>query len=243
MTSLGSTVPPNIASKIPPNTLQILDALDGLPGNLSQPCVTTLLAIATSPEFLKCVTPGAFLPILPIISDPNFFNSLKQNPKKLLDYIPQFDQFSDIICNAPKCSDGGVQNATNAITVGCKDDLSNKNAIADLIYFFVVFYSPVRDITCFKDKKEYCKDETAKVVINLPQSPLNITGNPLLDSVAVADPGSICTRCNKDIVNTLFNFLKNNKPALDLLAQAGIDQKHIDEMKIGVAVKCGINFE
>ncbi|RIB14720.1 hypothetical protein C2G38_2194244 [Gigaspora rosea] len=48
---------------------------------------------------------------------------------------------------------------------------------------------------------------------------------------------------NEDIINTFGNFLKNNTLALQILAQAGINQTRIDTMKIGVAVKCGINFE
>ncbi|CAG8666697.1 9697_t:CDS:2, partial [Dentiscutata heterogama] len=142
-----------------------------------------------------------------------------------------------------RCSNDTVKGAIDTIGSGCEKELSNNNAAVEFIFGFVVFYSPVRNITCFKDKDEYCKDETAKFVLNLPNSPINITGSAYIDAVAVADPEKICTRCNKDMINTLFNFLKNNDLALKLLEKLGIDKHRIDKKKVGVAVKCGINFE
>ncbi|KAF0558398.1 hypothetical protein F8M41_009290 [Gigaspora margarita] len=64
-----------------------------------------------------------------------------------------------------------------------------------------------------------------------------------IDAIAVANPGQVCTQCNKDIINTFGNFLKNNILALQVLAQVGINQTRIDTMTIGVAVKYGITFE
>ncbi|CAG8658115.1 10998_t:CDS:2 [Dentiscutata heterogama] len=242
LTSLGSTIPPNIASKIPPKTLQILD---NVPLNLSKNCASALQEVITNPEILNCIPLVAILPILPIITDPNFFSSIKQNPKKLLDYLPQLDQFSDILCGVPKCSNKSVQGAINTIKDGCNEDLKEKDTTAQIAFGSAVFFSPVRDITCFKviDKDKYCKDETAKVVLDLPNSPINITHNAIIDAVIVSVPKIICTRCNKDIVNTLFNFLNNNYLALNLLASMGIDQSLIDKTKVGVAFKCGIEFE
>ncbi|CAG8746354.1 12092_t:CDS:2, partial [Gigaspora margarita] len=140
--------------------------------------------------------------------------NIKTNPRELLKYLDPIDEFSDVICSASKCADKDIQGAIQDIEDGCKADLNNNNTFAELI-----------------------------LVLSLPDSPINITGNAVIDAIAVADPEQVCTRCNKDIINTFGNFIKNNTLALQVLAQAGINQTRIDTMKIGVAVKCGIKFE
>ncbi|CAG8613522.1 10168_t:CDS:2, partial [Gigaspora rosea] len=184
LTNVESTIPSNITSIPPPK-----DNRFNL-GNLSASCEDTLSKIVLSREFLICVPIPALLPLVPIIPE---IGNIKKNPRELLNYLDPIDQFSNIICLVPKCSDKGVQSAIQEILNRCTTELNNNNTI--------------------------------------------------VDAIAVADPEQVCTQCNKDIINTFGNFLKNNTFALQVLAQAGINQTLIDTMKIGVAVKYGINFE
>ncbi|RIB29953.1 hypothetical protein C2G38_2055266 [Gigaspora rosea] len=234
LTGVGSTIPSNVT----PNSQPI--NLGNIIGNLTNTCQVALLNIITSPEFLKCVPVNALLPLLPMLSEIEY---IKKNPKELLKYLDPIDQFSNGIRSAPKCSDNFVQSTINAIEDKCLTNLTSNNPIAELIYDAAVFYSPLRDSMSFKNNNVFCIHETANITLNLPDSPFNITGNTIIDAIAVAEPGQVCTQCNKDIINTFGNFLKNNTLALQVLAQAGINQTRIDTMKIGVAVKCGINFE
>ncbi|RIB07381.1 hypothetical protein C2G38_2113932 [Gigaspora rosea] len=231
---VGSTIPSNVT----PNSPTI--NLDDLVGNITDTCQPALLKIFTSPEFLACVPITALVLLLPIIPE---IENIKKNPKEILNYLDPIDQFSNGICSAPKCSDDFVQSSIQDILNGCTTDLTSNNTFVGLIFVVTIFYSPLRDSICFKDNNTFCIHETLNITLNLPDSPFNITGNNIIDTIAVADPGQVCTQCNKDIINTFGNFLKNNTLALQILAQAGINQTRIDTMKIGVAVKCGINFE
>lgn len=212
---------------------------------ISPSCATAIFTIVTSPEFAKCIPLQAVLPIIPVITDPNFLKNFKADPAGTFKKVePSFVTFSKGFCPAPKCSDKGVQGAIKTLSDGCADDLKN-NTLIQMLFAVTVFYSPLHDFACFKssDSKLFCWDESLKTIFSLPKSPLNITGDPLLDSIAVADCKAVCTDCDKSIVNTFFNFIKGNDLALKLLAGVGVDQKAIDGMKLGVAVKCGINFE
>ncbi|KAF0554657.1 hypothetical protein F8M41_019000 [Gigaspora margarita] len=189
---------------------------------------------------MACLPITAFPPLIPLIPE---IGNIKKNPRELLKYLDLIDQFSNGICSATKCADKDIQGAIQDIEDGCKPDLNNNNTFAELIYGAFVFYSPLRDSICFKNNNVFCVHETLNTTLSLPDSPINITGNAVIDAIAVADPEQVCTRCNKDIINTFGNFIKNNTLALQVLAQAGINQTRIDTMKIGVAVKCGIKFE
>ncbi|KAF0536687.1 hypothetical protein F8M41_009082 [Gigaspora margarita] len=163
-------------------------------------------------------------------------------PSKLLQYLDSIDEFSNNICSVPKCADEDVQKTIQAIESGCQTDLNNNNTLAELIYGVFVFYSPLRDSICFKNHDEFCVHETLNTTLNLPDSPIKITGIPIIDAIAVADSKPVCTKCNKDIIRTFGMFIKNNTLALQVLAHAGINQNSIDTMRIGIAVKCSIKF-
>ncbi|CAG8611631.1 hypothetical protein C2G38_2181419 [Gigaspora rosea] len=229
-TGVGSTIPLNTTLDILPINLD----------SLSADCKSELFKIVINPEFLTCIPIPAIAQLLPIIPE---IENIKKNPKEILNFLDQIDQFSNDICSAPKCSDDFVQSSINDIKDQCSTDLAGNNTIAEVIFGIAVLYSPLRDSICFKNNNTFCIHETLNITLNLPDSPFNITGNTIIDAIAVADPGQVCTQCNKDIINTFGNFLKNNTLALQVLAQAGINQARIDTMKIGVAVKCGINFE
>src|SRR5204863_7347169 len=118
-------------------------------GELSPECQAGLLSIVTNPEFFECVPVGALLPLL---ADPTFLPSILEDPvangAKLL---PIFDA----ICAVPKCSDDGVATALKAVQEGCVKDLDNP--LIQMALGVLTFYSPVRDIICFKDNKgEFC---------------------------------------------------------------------------------------
>jgi hypothetical protein len=154
--------------------------------------------------------------------------------------------FAAALCTISKCSDEGVAVAIKALQEGCKDELGSNLAIP-LIFDAVVFYFPLRDILCFKDKDQFCFDQTALTLIKLPPSPIKIIDGGFIDSIAVSDPTAICTECNNDIVNTIFNFLKAKKDQKDpipfaILAKLGITDQKIDLAKTGAIVKCGLQF-
>jgi hypothetical protein len=248
--SLGLALPANSTlEKLPSKQLSpdVQSVLDSVPpsvkATVSPQCQAAIFSIVISPEFLTCIPIASFVPLIPIVTDPTII------PKVLADPVHNYKlvegpliEFATAFCPAPKCSDKGVQAAIKTLQDGCKTDLVS-NPLIQLLFDVAVFYSPIKDITCFKDKKQFCWDESILTIINLDPSPFNITGNPLLDSIAVAEPQAICTKCNKDIVNTIFNFLKNNDLALKVLASFKITDKEIGLAKLGVAVKCGAKFE
>lgn len=241
--------PPTNGTSSPANLESILAASgapSGVLGDLSKECQSTLLGIVTSPEFLKCIPVSSLLPLLPLVTDPSIIKNFIADPTK--NYPPlekPLLQFSTLFCPAPKCSDQGVAGAVKAISDGCKDDLDKKNPFIVMIFDTAVFYSPLHDSICFKFGKTFCWDESILTTISLPPSPIPVTGNKVLDAVAVADPTAVCTKCNKAIVNTFFNFIfdKANELARQILAGLGVDDKQLAAAKTFVAVKCGINFE
>jgi hypothetical protein len=236
---------PKLPSKqLSPDTQAVLDSVPpSILATVSAQCQAAIFSIVISPEFLKCIPIASFIPIIPIVTDPTIIPKVLADPVHNYKLVEgPFIEFATAFCPAPKCSDKGVQAAIKIIQEGCKTDLVS-NPIIQLLFDVTVFYSPIRDITCFKDKSKFCWDESILTIINLPPSPFNITGNPLLDSIAVAEPQEICTKCNKDIVNTIFNFLKNNELALKVLESFKITDKEIGLAKLGVAVKCGAKFE
>ncbi|CAG8833728.1 34772_t:CDS:1, partial [Gigaspora margarita] len=232
LTGVESTIPSNIISD-PPSKDNVIN-VDDITGNLSARCETALVKIFTGLEFLACVPIQALLSLVPIISE---IENIKKNPRELLQYLGSIDQFSNGICLSPKYSDKGVQSVIQTIENECITDLNNNNTFVELIFSIAVFYSPLRDSICFKNNDVFCIHETADITLNY------INGNNIIDAIAVADPEHVCTQCNKDIINTFDNFLKNNPLALQALSRAGFNQTHIDTVKTGVAVKCGIKFE
>ncbi|RIB07377.1 hypothetical protein C2G38_2214613 [Gigaspora rosea] len=234
LTDIESTILSNITSIPPPK-----DNRFNL-GNLSASCEDALSKIVLSCEFLTCVPIPALLPLVPMIPE---IGNIKKNLREFLNYLDPIDQFSNIICLVPRCSEKGVQSAIQEILNRCTTELNKNNTIVGLIYGAAVFYSPLRDSICFKNNNVFCIHETANITFTLPNPPFNITDNTIIEAIAFANPEQVCTQCNKDIINTFGNFLENNTLALQVLAQAGINQILIDTMKIGIAVKCGINFE
>lgn len=250
--SLGLALPPPKSPKTPatPATPTVISPLDSVSAvqdefKVSPKCASAIFTLVTSPEFLKCVPLPAFAGILPILTDPDFPKKLAADPAGTFKKVePAFVTFATQFCPATKCSDQGVQASIKLLSDGCSDDLKD-NPIVQLLFDAVVFYSPLHDTICFKstDSKLFCWDESLETVFGLPKSPIKVTGNPLVDSIAVADCKAVCTDCNKSIVNTFFNFIKGNKLALQILQALGVTQQTLDQLTLGVAVKCGINFE
>jgi len=213
--------------------------------NVSPKCASALITLFTSPEFLKCIPVSAFVGIIPIVTDPNFLKKLQADPAGTFKTVePAFVDFGNKFCPAPKCSDKGVNGAIKIISDGCAEDLKD-NQLIQVVFGATVFYSPLHDTVCFKSKQggKFCWDESLTKIFSLPKSPIKIIDGGLIDSIAVADPSDVCTRCNKDVVNTFENFLENNDLAKKLLANIGVDDKKLDLVKVGIAVKCGIKFE
>jgi len=248
-TNQTSTVPSTPA--VPPDAKVNIDQIlaeggSSVIGGLSQKCQSTLLAIITSPEFLKCIPVSSLVPLIPLVADPSIIKNFLADPAK--NYPPlekPLLQFSTLFCPAPKCSDQGIAQTVKSISDGCKDDLDKKNPVIVMIFDAVVFYSPLHDSMCFKFGKTFCWDESILTALSLPKSPFPITNNPILDEIAVADPTAVCTKCNKAIVNTAFNFIfaKGNDLARQILAGFGIDDKKLASAKVFAAVKCGLGFE
>lgn len=238
------TVP---SSKGSPQIEQILaEAPGSVLGSLSQKCQSALLGIVTSPGFLKCIPVASLVPLLPLVTDPSIIKNFLADPTKNFPPLETpLQAFSTAFCPAPKCSDQDVAGAVKTIQDGCKEDLDKKNQLIGMIFDAAVFYSPLHDIMCFKFDKAFCWDESLLTVIKLPPSPIKVTGDKLLDAVAVSDPSAVCTKCNKAIVNTFLNFItaKENDLARQILSSFGVDQAKLDQFKTFVAVKCGINFE
>lgn len=242
-----SKVPAAPAPTTPPASTPLLASADAITNkfNISPQCGAAIFSIITSPEFLKCIPIPAFIPLIPIVSDPDLLKKLKSDPAGTFKTIePALVKFSDGFCPAPKCSDKGVSGAIKILSDGCKDDLKT-NQLIQIVFGATVFYSPLHDTVCFKNKKtkDYCWDESAKTIFSLPKSPIKIVDGGLIDSIAVADPDKVCTTCNKDIVNTFENFLKDNDLAKQVLASLGVTDKMLELANVGIAVKCGISFE
>src|ERR1051325_11059399 len=135
--SLGLALPspksPAPKSPAAPTVLPTsLDSTQAITNGLkvSPACATAIFSIVTSPEFLKCIPVSAFVPIIPIVTDPNFLKNFAKDPAGTFTKIePAFVQFSTGFCPAPKCSDKGVQGAIKTLSDGCADDLKTNPII------------------------------------------------------------------------------------------------------------------
>lgn len=204
---------------------------------LSPQCQGALLSIVANPEFFECVPVAALLPLL---TDPTFLPSILKDP---IANGPKLLPIFDATCALPKCSDEGVKTALEAVTTGCASDINNP--LIQLAIGAMTFYSPVRDIVCFKDNKdEYCLVETITNVLTLPPPPkdFKLLGG-IIDKLVVAEPKAICTPCNKAILNTVVNFLKKNPQALLILNAAfNVGENELFIGKLYVFLKCGFQF-
>lgn len=227
---------PNVTAPALPANIPTADPIT-LIGELSPQCQAAFLSIITSPEFFECVPVAALLPVL---TDPTLLPSVLSDP---LNNAPKLLPVVNAICAVPKCSDSGVANALQSVKEGCSSKDDQKNPIVQLAVGVITFYSPVRDIICFENnKKELCIVETVTNILTLPAPPIKLLGG-IIDKLIFAEPKSICTPCNKAIVNTLIDFFTANPDAIDLLEEAF----HIgeEELKIGefyFAIKCGAPF-
>jgi len=227
---------PNVTTPALPPQLPTQDPIS-LIGDLSPECQGALLSVVTSPEFFECIPVAALLPVL---TDPTLLPSVLADPlkngAKLLPIV-------DAICADPKCSDDGVAAAQKAIVAGCSSAQDQKNPIAQLAIAAVTFYSPVRDIICFKDSaKEYCTVETITNILSLPNAPIKLLGG-IIDKLIFAEPKLICTPCNKAMANTLIDFFTAHPEALEIIENAfHIGEEELVIGKIGLAVKCGAPF-
>ncbi|GBB91656.1 hypothetical protein RclHR1_01900021 [Rhizophagus clarus] len=206
-------------------------------GELSPQCQAALFSVVANPEFFECVPVAALLPVL---TDPEFLPSFIKDP---ITNGPKLLPIFDATCSIPKCSDEGVKNAIQTVTEGCAADI--KNPLIQLALGAMTFYSPVRDIICFKDNKdEYCLVETFTNILSLPAPPkdFKLLGG-IIDKLVVAEPRSICTPCNKAILNTVVDYLKENPAALALLNAAfNVGPNEFFIAKLYVFLKCGFEF-
>ncbi|CAB4486424.1 hypothetical protein RhiirA5_371049 [Rhizophagus irregularis] len=221
-----------------------IQELNPVIGSIVPQCQKTLFDIATGPEFLKCIPFQRLLSHVSVLTDPKIIGKVLSDPHN--NYKPILEEplvnFSERLCSSPRCSDKGIENMVEAIKVGCESDLS-RNQLLQFIFDAIALYPAIRDMICYKNEKVFCWNETMTTVFDLPSSPITITGNPLIDSIAVADPNKICTRCNKDIVTTFFTFINNNDLALQILKSLEINDDILNKIKSSIAIKCGIEFE
>lgn len=224
------TVPPLPAQIPTANPIELI-------GELSPQCQSALLSVVANPEFFECVPVAALLPLL---TDPTFLPSILKDP---ITNGPKLLPIFDATCALPKCSDSGVKNALKTVSEGCASDLNNP--LIQLALGAITFYSPVRDVICFKDNKdEYCLVETVTNILTLPAPPsdFKLLGG-IIDKLVTAEPRSICTPCNKAILNTVVDFLKKNPAALLLLNAAfHFGENELFIGKLFVFLKCGFEF-
>jgi hypothetical protein len=226
-------------------TKRTIEELNPVIGSISRQCQKTLFELATGSRFLICVPLPDILPSFLISTDNNTIEEVLSDPRNNYKTLLEepLKKAVDSFCSAPRCSDEEIVNIIDTIKGGCEPDLS-KNPLLQFIFDVTAFYPAAKDILCFKNGNVYCWDETVLTISNSPPSPYNITGIPFVDSVAVADPEEICTKCNKDIVTALFTFIDNSNHTIQLLESLNIiTDETITNIKLGVAVKCGLEFE
>lgn len=227
---------PNLTAPALPAQIPTENPIE-LIGELSPQCQAALFSIVANPEFFECIPVGALLPLL---TDPDLLPSVLKDP---VANGPKLLPIFDATCALPKCSDEGVKNAIETVTTGCAADLTNP--LIQLALGAMTFYSPVRDIICFKDNKdEYCLVETFTNILTLPPPPkdFKLLGG-IIDKLVVAEPRAICTPCNKAILNTALNFLKKNPQALLILDAAfHVGENELFIGKLFVFLKCGFQF-
>jgi len=229
--NLPNITVPALPAKIPsPNPIELI-------GELSPQCQAALFSVVANPEFFECVPVAALLPLL---TDPDFLPSILEDPIK---NGPKLLPIFDATCSIPKCSNKGVKGAIKTVAEGCSADLTNP--LIQLALGAMTFYSPVRDIICFKDNKdEYCLVETVTNVLSLPAPPpdFKLLGG-IIDKLVVSEPKAICTPCNKAILNTAVDFLKENPAALSMLSTAfNIGPNELFIGKLFFFLKCGFEF-
>jgi len=229
---------PNVTAPALPDNLPNPDPIQ-LISALSPQCQGAFLSIIANPEFFECVPVGALLPVL---TDPTFLPSVLKDP---LGSGPKLLPIVEAICAVPKCSDDGVAGALKAIEEGCSSGSDKKNPIVQLAVGVITFYSPVRDIICFKNNKdEFCVADTISTILTLPKPPFRLLDGGFIDSLIFSEPKFICTPCNKAITNTVINFFNSTPSALDILDEAfHIGEEELFIAKIGLAAKCGFQFE
>ncbi|RIA92306.1 hypothetical protein C1645_820907 [Glomus cerebriforme] len=235
--SLGfaNNLPVPVTPKLPPS-LPTADPIT-LISELSPQCQAALFSIVANPEFFQCVPVAALLPLL---TDPTLLPSVIKDP---LHNAPKLLPIVDAVCADPKCSEKGVAAASQAVAEGCAKDANNP--LVPLIQGVLLFYSPVRDVICFKDNKDqYCTVETVTTVLTLPPPPkdFKLLGG-LIDKLAVAEPKFICTPCNKAMVNTLIDFFEEHPEALAIVEEVfHIGQEELFVAKLYGFLKCGFQF-
>ncbi|CAG8578333.1 3235_t:CDS:1, partial [Scutellospora calospora] len=115
---------------------------------------------------------------------------------------------ADSICSLPKCSDSLISSFNSTFQSKCSDEIAKKKPDTNSIADFIWEYSPLRDSFCFKNSTGgYCLVETIdniEGINNLEQTYSNLTEQIL------------CTKCNKAILNTFFNYVVSHPPPTDI---------------------------
>jgi len=210
-------------------------------GDISKNCQDALNTIIQS-DLMVCLPIDA---ILKLIGQKDLLAELIKDP---LHNIPKLKPTFDNACSVTKCKDADVQKAATTVLTGCGAELAAKVEIVEAVFAGLVIYSPAIDIVCFKDHAaNYCLFETGAILLSLPPPPKGIVipglekAPPLLESVAIAAPSSICTPCNKAIINTFFDYYNKTQLFAQVLAQAvKYDSKANGFANLAVDVKCGL---
>ncbi|KAF0559072.1 hypothetical protein F8M41_007040 [Gigaspora margarita] len=225
---------------------QIPDLLSSIPSEnpidlfteLSPQCQGAFINMITDPEFVQCVP---ILEVMSFISEPDLLLNVKTDPiangPKLLPII-------DAICHIQKCPDGFMNNSLTEIMTYCNSDFDSKNPDVQLTVDILTLYSPIRDIICFMNNEGVnCIVETAINLLKLPSPPFKLFGE-FIDKLVAAEPKIICTPCNKAIVNTFLNFLKEHPDALNILYENfKFGETELSYFEFFGYTKCGFQFE
>ncbi|CAG8791932.1 16762_t:CDS:2 [Gigaspora margarita] len=136
-------------------------------------------------------------------------------------------QIYDSYCSAPKCSDNTTTNDANELKSQCQQELAAKEPFTTYLKTVLAFNSPLKDSLCFKNASGgYCGlDETTAATLNY------ILG---LNSTQPANLN--CNDCNKAILNTFMNYIKQHPESQ---ADLPIDQSSFQTL---VTSKCGNSF-
>ncbi|RIB29607.1 hypothetical protein C2G38_2027548 [Gigaspora rosea] len=131
----------------------------------------------------------------------------------------------DSYCSAPKCSDSVTTADANELKTQCQPELAAKDTFFTYLKTVLVFNSPLRDSLCFKNSSgSYCGlvEDTA------------VTLNYIL-GLNSTQPNLNCSNCNKAILNTFMNYIKQHP---ETQADLPVDQSSIQT----IASKCGNSF-
>lgn len=193
--------------------------------NVTQKCYNELTKLNFDIELNQCI---------PIS---NVSKALKSNNTDPAYYVSTLDN----LCNKQKCTDELINNRRNTFESECQEDLKANNSDIVSIDNLFLLYSPSRDAACFKNSTGgYCILELWYNEIEANTITTHSHGfHPEMgiDPMLNLPKEKLCTDCNKKIVNSFLNYLKNNS---DIAANlTSWDVKTINDT---LATKCNESF-